>query len=231
LWGEKSKGKRAKFGRCGSTVDCANFPRKSSGEIFCEVESCKRNKNGCIKNYRAAWRDEKRCVLKEGGMMSVTQVLKRLIKLESDILYQKYASEDEPEFIYVEGKLPILISAPHGAAHTRNGKYKGEDEYTAAFAQLVAEEAGAHRMYACRKSRTDPNASKDAPYKEKVRKISNGNEIRFVIDLHGMWQHHEAGIELGTRNGKSCPDQKELIMHKTHHVAHLKRFKSHSLNG
>jgi hypothetical protein len=169
--------------------------------------------------------------LKEGGMMSVTQVLKRLIKLESDILYQKYASEDEPEFIYVEGKLPILISAPHGAAHTRNGKYKGEDEYTAAFAQLVAEEAGAHRMYACRKSRTDPNASKDAPYKEKVRKISNGNEIRFVIDLHGMWQHHEAGIELGTRNGKSCPDQKELIMHKTHHVAHLKRFKSHSLNG
>ena len=49
--------------------------------------------------------------------------------------------------------------------------------------------------------------------KEKVREISKSNEIRFVIDLHGMWHHHEAGIELGTREGESCPDQKELIIH------------------
>ena len=141
-----------------------------------------------------------------------SQMLERLILFESDVLYQTYASEDEPEFIYVEGTLPILISAPHGAAHTRNGKYKGEDEYTAAFAQLIAEETGAHCIYARRKSKTDPNTAKDAPYKEKVREIAIEKNIRFVIDLHGMWQHHEAAIELGTRDGRSCSDQKELII-------------------
>ncbi len=140
-------------------------------------------------------------------------MLERLISFESDVLYQEYASDGEPEFIYQEGKLPILISAPHGAAHTRYGKYKGEDEYTAAFAQLIAEETGAHCIYARRKSKTDPNVAKDAPYKEKVREIIREKKIRFVIDLHGMWQHHEAGIELGTRDGKSCPEQKELIIH------------------
>ena len=143
---------------------------------------------------------------------NILTLLERLVAFEKDILYQEYASQDEPEFLYAAGKFPILISAPHGAAHRRNGKYKGEDEYTAAFAQLIAEETGAHCIYARRKSKTDPNAAKDAPYKEKIREIAKSKEIRFVIDLHGMWHHHEAGIELGTREGKSCPDQTALIV-------------------
>ena len=144
--------------------------------------------------------------------MKAAGFIERLIALEADVLYQVYAFGEELEFAYCEGQIPILVSAPHGAAHTRNGRYKGEDEYTAAFARLIAQETGAHCIYARRKSRTDPNAAVDAPYKEKVRQICKDYEIRFVIDLHGMWPKHEAGIELGTRDGKSCPEQKELIV-------------------
>jgi len=140
-------------------------------------------------------------------------LLERLATLEADARYQEYAAGVEPEFAYSVGSIPILISAPHGAAHTRNGKYKGEDEYTAAFARLIGEESGAHRIYARRKSQTDPNAAEDAPYKDMVRQICRQNEIRFVIDLHGMRPQHEAGLELGTRDGKSCPEQKALILH------------------
>lgn len=139
-------------------------------------------------------------------------ILDRLMVLESDVKYQEYASKEESEFAYCSGNIPILVSAPHGAAHTRNGRYKGEDEYTAAFARLIAEKTGAYCIYARRKSMTDPNAAVDAPYKEKVRQICMDNVIRFVIDLHGMWPKHEAGIELGTRDGKSCPEQKERII-------------------
>ena len=144
--------------------------------------------------------------------MKAAGFIERLIALEVDVLYQEYAIGEESEYAYCRGHIPILISAPHGAAHTRNGRYKGEDEYTAAFARLIAEETGAHCIYARRKSRTDPNAAADAPYKEKVRQICRDNEIRFVLDLHGMWARHNAGIELGTRDGKSCPEQKELIV-------------------
>ncbi len=139
-------------------------------------------------------------------------VLEKLVALEADVRYQEYAAQNDPEFAYSAGVIPILISAPHGAAHTRNGKYKGEDEYTAGFVRLFGEETGAHCIYTRRKSKTDPNAAEDAPYKEKVRQICRRNEIRFVIDLHGMWPRHEAGLELGTRNGKSCPEQKALIL-------------------
>ena len=144
--------------------------------------------------------------------MKVASIINRLVALESDVKYQEYAVGEEPEFAYCEGQIPILVSAPHGAAHTRNGRYKGEDEYTAAFARLIAQETGAHCVYARRKSRTDPNAALEAPYKEKVCQICKHNEIQFVIDIHGMWPKHEAGIELGTRNGKSCPEQAALIV-------------------
>ncbi len=140
------------------------------------------------------------------------ELLERLTTLEADVRYQEYAAEGEPEFAYLGGSIPILISAPHGAAHTRNGKYKGEDEYTAAFAQLMGEETGAHYIYARRKSKTDPNVARDAPYKKMVRQICAASQIRFVIDLHGMWAKHKAGLELGTRNGESCPEQMALIL-------------------
>ena len=139
-------------------------------------------------------------------------LLERLVALEADVRYQEYASREEPEFLYISGNIPILVSAPHGAAHTRRGKYKGEDEYTSALARLIGEETGAHCIYARRRSRTDPNVAKDAPYKEMVREICELSDIKFVLDLHGMWPHHESGIELGTRNGKSCPNHMGVIL-------------------
>jgi hypothetical protein len=144
--------------------------------------------------------------------VKTTGLIERLVALEADIKYQELAVGEEPEFAYSLGQIPILVSAPHGAAHMRYGRYKGEDEYTAAFARLIADECGAHCIYARRKSRTDPNAALDAPYKAMVDRICKNSEIQFVLDLHGMGLHHNAGIELGTRDGKSCPEQKELII-------------------
>lgn len=37
-----------------------------------------------------------------------------------------YNTESEDYFEIIEGKIPILLSAPHGAKHFRNGDFKGE---------------------------------------------------------------------------------------------------------
>ena len=139
--------------------------------------------------------------------------IKRLIEIEDDIHYQEYASEDEPEFGYYQGSLPILISAPHGAAHTRNGRQKDEDEFTASLAFLLGEETGSHAFYARRKSITDPNVDPAAPYKEGLAKIIRENGIRFVLDLHGVRGDRTYGIELGTADNQSCSkEEKDLIV-------------------
>ena len=141
-------------------------------------------------------------------------LLQRLISLEADVLYQEYPTSEEPELAYSAGRIPLLVSAPHGAAHTRKGRYKGEDEYTAGLARLLAEETGAYCIYTRRRLRDDPNADRESSYKEAVRQVCTRENIKFFLDLHGMRIKHNAGLELGTRDGKSCPNQIELILRR-----------------
>ena len=139
-------------------------------------------------------------------------LIQHLIELEADVRYQEFPKSGEPEFIIQTGRVPLLLSAPHGASHTRQNHYKGEDEFTAGLARLLAEESGAYCIYARRRTQGDPNADRDSPYKQAVRELCKQGGIRFVLDLHGMGRQHNVGLELGTRDGKSCPDYKDLIV-------------------
>ena len=138
--------------------------------------------------------------------------IEHLVELENDILYQKYADELQPEYEYVKGCIPVLVSAPHGAVHTREGIIKEEDEYTAGLARLIGDRTGAHVIYARRKSRTDPNADPTAPYKQALRQIAQENKINFVLDLHGANKDRDFGIALGTMHGKSCSEEERQII-------------------
>lgn len=142
------------------------------------------------------------------------ELIGQLIDLESDVRYQEYASADEPEFLHVPGTLPILISAPHGAVHTRNGD-KGEDEYTAGLARLIGSRTGAHVLYARRKSRTDPNKDSDVPYKQYLQRIVHEHKNNFVLDLHGAKVKRDFGVALGTMHGESCSEREKLLIIST----------------
>ena len=146
--------------------------------------------------------------------MKDEEVITRLIELENDVRYQEFASESEPEYRHIAGKVPVLVSAPHAAVQTRNGKPKDEDEFTAGFARLLGEKTNAHVLYARRKSATDPNAAPDAPYKAYLQEIISNNKIQFVIDLHGAKDTRPFGIALGTMYGESCSKEERQTIIK-----------------
>ena len=135
----------------------------------------------------------------------MSETLARLLELEAAIHYKTPAPEGQPDFCYHPGRAPLLISAPHGAAHTRRGKLKDEEDFTAALAVLLAERTGAHAICTCWQSATDANFAPDAPYKQALAAAVRRWRIRFVLDLHGAAFHHEFGLALGTLNGVSCP--------------------------
>ena len=139
-------------------------------------------------------------------------MLQQLMRLEAAVSYLQPPPAGLPPFRYRPGRLPFLISAPHGAAHRRNGRYKPEDEYTVAIARYMARATGAHLLYTCYRSETDPNWHPDAPYKRYLRRLIQQHDIRFVLDLHGMSNRHNIGLVLGTINGRSCPRQEPLII-------------------
>jgi hypothetical protein len=143
---------------------------------------------------------------------AIDELLAQLVALEADVRYREPPGDGEPEFSYVPGRIPVLLSASHGAVHTRQGRLKEEDEYTAAMARLVAERTQTHVLYARRRSDTDPNWYRDVPYKRRLRQAVEQAGIRFVLDLHAAAPSRDFGIALGTMVGRSCPDHREAIV-------------------
>ena len=147
--------------------------------------------------------------------MDVSAVLERLIALEADVTYREPPADGRPPFRHEPGALPVLISAPHGAAHRRDGRYKQEDEYTTAFTRLLAERTGAHALYAWARSESDPNYDRESPYKLELSRLIARHDIRFVVDIHGMSDRHKFGIAVGTMCGASCRRRHESLVVET----------------
>jgi N-formylglutamate amidohydrolase len=144
--------------------------------------------------------------------MDSSAVLDRLVALEADVTYREPPADGEPSFRHERGRLPVLLSAPHGAAHRRDGRYKEEDEFTAAFARLIAERTGAHVLYVFARLEDDPNWDRDSPYKTHLRRLVGEHGIHFVMDIHGMSNRHKFGIAVGTMCGASCPGRHEALI-------------------
>jgi hypothetical protein len=147
--------------------------------------------------------------------MDIVAVLARLIALEADVTYREPPGDGQPPFRYEPGTRPVLLSAPHGAAHRRDGRYKQEDEYTAAFARLLAERTGAHVLYTFARSESDPNYDREAPYKSALAELVTRHGIHFVIDIHGMSDRHKFGIAVGTMGGASCRQRHQALITET----------------
>lgn len=139
-------------------------------------------------------------------------LLNRLMELETAVSYTTLPPEGERPFTYQAGDLPILVSAPHATVHQRRQREKGEEEFTGALAQLLAESTGVHTLYSRYRSMDDPNWDRVSPYKTTLQEIVQSRDIRFVLDLHGMSNRHKIGLALGTMNGRSCPTYEPLIL-------------------
>ncbi len=140
--------------------------------------------------------------------------LGRLVELEADVRYQEPPAEVDRRIGSLRGALPVLLSAPHSAVHTRRGEPKEEEEFTAAMACLVAELTDAHALYARRRSPTDPGWYPDVPYKRRLGRIVARDGIQFVLDIHGMAPSRDLGIALGTMGGRSCPERRHVLVRR-----------------
>lgn len=144
--------------------------------------------------------------------MVQAQLLARLKELEAAVTYRQPPPAGRAAFHYISGDVPVLISAPHGAAHRRDGRIKYEDEFTAALACWLGEYTGAHVLCLRHQMLGDPNWDRESPYKQRLRQIAAAHNIRFVLDIHGMSNRYKFGLALGTMNGQSCPQHEPHIV-------------------
>jgi hypothetical protein len=126
-----------------------------------------------------------------------------------------YNRESEDYFEIIEGEIPVLLSAPHGAKHYRNGSFKEEDEYTASLAIKLGEMTGAYVIFVKNRTREDPNFDVRARYKDGIKKLAAEKGMRFVADLHGADHNRNYKVNVGIMDDDltkcSCPTLKPVI--------------------
>jgi len=129
----------------------------------------------------------------------------------------KYGEENAEYYGFIQGKIPILISAPHGAPHYRRRwhRWRGEDEYTSSIAIELGKLTGAYVIYVKNKTREDPNSDQRSKYKMAVAKVVKEYGIKFLLDLHGSDEERPYKIDVGIINDEtprsSCPMFKEIL--------------------
>ncbi|MCY4262262.1 MAG: gamma-glutamylcyclotransferase [Candidatus Dadabacteria bacterium] len=99
--------------------------------------------------------------------------------------YRMPPEESGEENIFLEGSLPVLITCPHSTAHTRMGKLKRHEFYTAALGATAHMALGCHCLYSNREQESDPNYYDDCGFKNILGEILSRMKIGLVIDIHG----------------------------------------------
>ena len=118
----------------------------------------------------------------------------------TDKIYVTLYIMDTADLKIIEGKLPILLSAPHTYAHKRpslSGSYKGGEACTDIIVESVCKNINCLGIIQSGETNYDPNFHKEKknPYKQKVRQIVIGEKFRHFIDIHGL--RDGAGYDIG----------------------------------
>lgn len=142
------------------------------------------------------------------------KLLEDLKKIEFEEI--DYCKESPDYFNVIKGNIPILISAPHGAVHLRNGSWKEEDEYTASIAIKLGQTTGAHVIFVKNRTTEDSNYDESTKYKDAAKSLIEENGIRFLADIHGASPSRSFRIDVGIIDEKdmgkcSCPKLKPVI--------------------
>jgi hypothetical protein len=147
----------------------------------------------------------------------MTNLLEEIKKIEFTAI--KCDEQSADYFRHIDGRIPILISAPHGTKHYRKrdgeGCWKEEDAYTSSLAIKLGQLTGAHVMYAKYKTAEDPNSDARSAYKDFLKRVVMEHDIKFVLDLHGACGSRPFKVDVGTMSdtpgGCSCPTFRPII--------------------
>jgi hypothetical protein len=141
-------------------------------------------------------------------------LLKAIRAIEFEQIQYNSASDDY--FGIIKGEIPILLSAPHGAKHLRDGRWKGEDEYTSALAIKLGAMTGASVIFVKNKTQEDSNYLPSTRYKDAIRELVAEQGIKFLADIHGADIARDYKMSVGIIDEEapercSCPRCKPVI--------------------
>ncbi len=132
-------------------------------------------------------------------------VIEKLSEYEKFFSENNFGGAGNTAFTIEEGKIPVIISAPHSVNQYREGTLKVSDMYTGAIAKYFNETMNCHIIYLSKYTETDPNYDdgKTCCYKNTLSRYIEEKNIKFLLDLHASRSEHDYLTELGTIDDKN----------------------------
>ncbi|WP_199242610.1 hypothetical protein [Desulfosporosinus fructosivorans] len=118
--------------------------------------------------------------------------------------------QEEP-FWFAQGKLPVLVSAPHAVRHYRHKRIKMSDQFTGSIVYLLNQLTDCHCIAATKLYGGDPNFDDPCIYKERIAEICARQKVKFILDIHGAARDREFDVDLGTNGGKTLLEKIRML--------------------
>lgn len=125
--------------------------------------------------------------------------------------YEKFfnINENEKSFELLEGEKNIIFSCPHAVSQTREGEMKLADINTGPLG-MALHSLGYSVLLKTNNCNDDANYDKKSKYKEYLKNYIKKNNIKYLIDLHGMSKKRNVLVSLGTSFGQNSNSSFEL---------------------
>ena len=111
----------------------------------------------------------------------------------------------------IEGTSNILISAPHGVSQVRLGKYKFKEIGSVTTALALQEMTNCFLVAKTKNSNDDANFDINCHYRKVVDALIQKNNIKFLIDLHGLSKKQNCDINFGIHLGKNIENNTAIF--------------------
>ena len=123
-------------------------------------------------------------------------------------LLNKHKDKDH---IVIKGLNNILISAPHGVSQVRLGKYKAPEIGSLSTAIYLQQQTNCFLIAKTQNNYDDANFDEDSLYKKTISSLIHKNDIKYILDFHGLAAHRDCDINLGTHLGQNIKNNPQLL--------------------
>lgn len=142
-------------------------------------------------------------------------MVEKLIELEK--IYSKnnyYGEKINGQTIKIKkGTIPILLTAPHSVRQIRNNKTKAQDMYTGSIVDYIQEQTNCFSITNIFTDNNDPNIDNIncCIYKQELTNLCKENNIKLILDFHGMDIKRESAIDICTNHNKTLLGQTNIL--------------------
>ena len=137
----------------------------------------------------------------------ISTSFKNFGKLRKDLL----AQNQDTDHVFFQTNSSVLISAPHGVPQVRLGKLKVAEIGTIPVAMLLAKHTNSNLLIKTQNNNDDANFDDDCEYRKALSNIIKSQNIKYLIDIHGLAKFRPCDINLGSNFGQNTKLNQKLF--------------------